>query len=421
MTFKRFFDKKTVLFLIVLAGSIALLTFSNREVYSQRSKRKKKQLVRQKRTKLKQLRTKIVSLKNVSSEKSNHIGQLKIIREQIKTQEHLVEELKDEIKLTESDIDSLGKAIKTSEQELNTLKAAYARMLHVYAKTNYTYNRLSLLFSSNSINQLYGRIQYLKQYTSVRKQKVRKIRALKAKMITQHNALQLIMKDKQGLLSNKLAEGDTLHTLEKKEKAFIKQLITKERKLRRSILYNRRSVSRLNRLIADVVKGRSHKRKRHQGRVGTGRKNAPRVKLNSSGKKNAQGFARQRGRLSFPAQGVIVRGFGTHKHPVFKGVKIDSRGIDIQTKAGATVKAVYKGKVSTVATIPGMVGKVVMIQHGNYFTVYAKMKNVRVKAGTIVKTGQTIGKVYTYKGVSQLQFQIWQDSKLLNPTRWLRR
>ena len=420
MALKRIFNKKVSLFIFALVGGIVLLTFSNWEAYSQRNKRKKRQLTRQKRQKLKQLKSKIVNLKSVSSEKSNHIGQLKIIREQIKTQKHLVEELKGEITLTKTDIDSLEKGIKASEQELDTLKTAYARMLHVYAKTNYTYNRLSLLFSSRSINQLYGRIQYLKQYTRVRKQKVRKIRAIKTKMIAQHQALQLVVKDKRGLLVNRLAEGDTLRTLEKKEKVFIKGLITKEKRLRRGIRYSRRSVSRLNRLIADVVRGRFRKRARHQGRVGEGRKDAPRVKLNSSGKKSAKGFARQQGRLSYPAQGVVVRGFGTHRHPVFKDVKIESRGIDIQTKAGATVRVVYRGKVSTVATIPGMVGKVVMVQHGNYFTVYAKMKNVRVKPGSIVKTGQVIGKVYTNKGVSQLQFQVWRDSKLLNPVRWLR-
>ncbi|EAY27791.1 murein hydrolase activator EnvC family protein [Microscilla marina] len=424
MALRHFFRKKAYLLFLGVAAALVLLFTNHWQGYSQKGKRRKTQLVRQKKQKLKYLKNKISSLKSVSSEKSNHIGQLKIIREQIKAQESLVSELKAEIKLTEVDISKLEEKIKVSEKKLNGLKFAYARMLHVYAKANYNYNHLSLLFSSRNINQLYGRIQYLKQYTKVRKKQANKIRALKISMLNQRNVLKQTVSQKQTLLANKLSEGDTLRSLEKKEKAFIKKLVTKEKKLRRDIRYSRRSVSKLNRLITHVVRGRSRSSTgtRRKGRVGTGRKSAPTVKLSASGKKNAQNFSRQKGRLKYPVSGVIVRGFGTHKHPVFKDVKIESRGVDIQAKKGALVRTVYQGKVSTVATIPGMVGKVVMIQHGNYFTVYAKMKNVRVRPGNVVKTGQVIGKVFTSKGgVSQLQFQIWQNSKLLNPIHWLRR
>ena len=405
---------------------VALLTTTlmvNWQAYSQRSKAQKARLVRQKKSKLKQLRSKIVNLKNVSAEKSNHIGQLKVIREQIKAQEKLVKELKSEIELTEKEIDQIAVKINATQTKLDTLKVAYGRMLHVYAKTNYSYNRLSMLFASNSINQLYQRIQYLRQYTRKRKQKAQKIRQLKGRLIAQRDTLQAVKTEKEQLLTAKLSEGDTLRTLEKKERVFIKKLVAQERTLRRGIRYTRRNVSRLNRLIADVVRGRSRRgRRRRTGAVGKGSKNVSKVKLNTAGKKNAQGFAQSRGRLPYPTQGVVVRKFGTYKHPLFKDVKIDSRGIDIQTKRSAPVKAVYKGTVSTVATIPGMGGKVVMLQHGNYFTVYAKMSQVRVKPGNTVKAGQTLGRVYTAKdGTTQLQFQVWKDSQLLNPAHWLKR
>ena len=428
----KFRSKKIGLIFTIGITLVMATLLTNWQAYSQRSKAgkaKKARLVRQKRTKLKQLRGKIVSLKNISAEKSNHIGQLKVIREQIKAQEKLVEELKSEIQLTEQEVDQIIVKIKATQTKLDTIKVAYGRMLHVYAKTNYRYNRLSMLFASNRIKQLYQRIQYLKQYTRKRKQKARKIQELKARLVAQRDTLQAVKNDKEQLLTAKLSEGDTLRTLEKKEKVFIKKLVAQERKLRRGIRYARRNVSRLNRLIADVVRGKRSRRRRksNQGRrrtgaVGKGSKSVAKVRLNTTGKKNARGFAQSRGRLPYPAQGVVVRKFGTYKHPLFKDVKIDSRGIDIQTKRGAAVKAVYQGKVSTVATIPGMGGKVVMVQHGNYFTVYAKMKNVRVKPGSTVKAGQRLGQVYTAKdGTTQLQFQVWKDSQLLNPAHWLRR
>ena len=416
---------KKIRFVLTIGLVVAVISgLVHWQAYSQRGKTRKARLVRQKRNNLKQLRSKIVNLKSVSAEKSNHVGQLKVIREQIKAQEKLVTELKEEIVLTEKDIKEIEVEIKATQTKLDTLKVGYGRMLHVYAKTNYQYNRLSLLFASNSINQLYLRIQYLKQYTRKRKDKAQKIRQLKARLIAQRNALQTVKGEKEQLLTNKLSEGDTLRTLEKKERVFIQKLVAQERKLRQGIRYSRRNVSRLNRLIADVVRGRSRRgrRRRKTGAVGKGSKSVSRVKLNASDRKRAQGFAQNKRRLPYPVQGVVVRGFGTYKHPVFKDVKMDSRGIDIQTKRGASVRAVYGGKVSTVATIPGLGGKVVMLQHGNYFTVYAKMKNVRVKPGVTVKAGQLLGKVFTAKdGTTQLQFQVWKDSQLLNPAHWLRR
>lgn len=424
MGLENFTSKKVYLPLFAALGLLTLLLLGNWEAYSQRGKKRKARLVRQKRKNLKLLKSRVVNLKGVSAEKSNHVGQLKVIREQIKAQGRLVKELKNEIQLAKQDIVKIEKDIHATQQRLDTLKAGYARMLHVYAKTNYAYNRLSLVFSSSSINQLYRRIQYLKQYTRLRKQKANKIRAIKAELIAQRNDLQKVKNQKEDLLSDKLAEGDTLRTLEKKEKTFIKKLVVQEKKLRQGIRYSRRVVTRLNRLIADVVRGRTRRRgkRRMKGRVGGGSKSVSRVKLNSTGKKNAQGFARRKGGLPYPVNGVVVRGFGTYRHPVFKDVKMESRGIEIQTKPSAIVRAVYQGKVSTVATIPGMGGRVVMLQHGNYFTVYAGMKNVRVKPGATVKSGQVLGKVFTAKdGTTQLQFQVWQDSKLLNPATWLRR
>ena len=62
----------------------------------------------------------------------------------------------------------------------------------------------------------------------------------------------------------------------------------------------------------------------------------------------------------------------------------------------------------------------VLIQHGNYFTFYCKLKSVKVKAGDKVKTGQVIGSIDTINGQTQLHFETWKDTKPQNPEQWLR-
>ena len=94
-------------------------------------------------------------------------------------------------------------------------------------------------------------------------------------------------------------------------------------------------------------------------------------------------------------------------------------GIGLQGSSNASVRAVFSGVVSTVAKIPGM-GNVVMIKHGNYYTVYAKLKNIQVKSGQTVQAKQTIGVVDTNsEGIAELEFQIWKGKDKLDPEPWL--
>src|SRR5690606_11337474 len=103
--------------------------------------------------------------------------------------------------------------------------------------------------------------------------------------------------------------------------------------------------------------------------------------------------------------------FGRQPHPVLKGVYVENLGIDIVTIAGEQVKAVFGGKVLTVTQVPGM-NYVVMIQHGEFFTVYAKLKSVNVSTGQQVERNAVLGQVYTDKNnTSEVQFQIWKNEQ----------
>jgi septal ring factor EnvC (AmiA/AmiB activator) len=121
------------------------------------------------------------------------------------------------------------------------------------------------------------------------------------------------------------------------------------------------------------------------------------------------------------ARGFVSQRFGRHPHPVLKHVTVDNRGVDIQTEVGEQARAIFDGKVLTVANIAGM-NNVVMVQHGEYFTVYAKLRTVSVTEGQQVKMRQPIGTVFTNpEGTTELQFQVWRNSTNLNPEQWLGR
>jgi murein DD-endopeptidase MepM/ murein hydrolase activator NlpD len=83
------------------------------------------------------------------------------------------------------------------------------------------------------------------------------------------------------------------------------------------------------------------------------------------------------------------------------------------------VRAVFEGVVGLVGSVPGMDGQIVLIRHGNFFTVYSGIKNIRVSAGEKVKLNQTIGEVKSGPDGNVLQFQVWKNDKRLNPQSWL--
>lgn len=136
-------------------------------------------------------------------------------------------------------------------------------------------------------------------------------------------------------------------------------------------------------------------------------------------------FAANRGKLPWPVErGTITGFFGLHKHPVAK-VMIENNGIDIQTSAGATARAVFEGKVTSVFPIPGS-GVNVVIVHGGYYTVYANLASANVHKDQQVTTKQVIGTVgLNDDDLPTINFQIWKvtgnNTAKLDPAAWIAR
>ncbi|RZL12225.1 MAG: peptidase M23, partial [Hymenobacter sp.] len=151
-------------------------------------------------------------------------------------------------------------------------------------------------------------------------------------------------------------------------------------------------------------------------------RHARRVALTPQTALLSSGFAGNKGRLPWPvARGFVAQHFGRHNHPVLKHVVVENRGVDIQTNEGEAVRSVFAGRVLTVAQVPGM-NNIVMIQHGEYFTVYARLRSVSVHEGQQVDAREPIGAAATdADGTAQVQFQVWRNSANLNPEGWLGR
>lgn len=134
-------------------------------------------------------------------------------------------------------------------------------------------------------------------------------------------------------------------------------------------------------------------------------------------------FQLSKGLLPWPVNsGSITEKYGKNPHPTLNGVITNNNGIDITCSIGSNVRAVFGGEVSSIFNIPGA-GKVIIVKHGNYRTVYSNIKETYLKIGTKVATKQNIGSLIQEGNISICHFEIHQVingvTQSLNPSLWI--
>lgn len=379
-------------------------------------KKSRSQLEKEKKEHLKQIEATSRILSETEKEKETTLGQLSAIKQQIIERQKLIAAIDKEIKLIEDEMSETEAIISSLQADLENLKQEYAKMIFESSKTSNKLNKLMFLFSASSFNNLAMRIQYLKQYTSARQIQADQIEKVKVFLSIEVKNLNNKRKEKQTLLNTQRIENENLIGLKKQQDNIVKSLSEKEKELKKELKENEKALKKLENLIEDLLKEEIEKSKKQSKTQSKENK----VVLTPETKMISDNFAANKSKLIWPLQQGFISGrFGKQPHPVLKNVNVENLGIDIQTNENENIRTVFDGKITAVASVPGM-NNIVMIQHGEYFTVYAKLKTVTVTTGQKVSAKDLIGTVYTDKdGVSELQFQIWKNSEKLNPELWL--
>ncbi|GAA4431929.1 peptidoglycan DD-metalloendopeptidase family protein [Pontibacter saemangeumensis] len=384
-------------------------------------KKSKAQLEKEKKENLSRIKEANRILQQTKKKKEASIGQLNAIKEKITVQKGVISNISREINYIESDVRETEGIVGALQNDLDKLKAEYATMVYAASKTANSYNKLMFLFASDNFNQLVRRMRYLQQYSEARKKQVEQINKVQTVLSGQLAVLESKRRQKQNLLGKQVAESRNLQTLRQQQDSVITNLTKQETSLKQEVAARQESVRKLDKLIADMVREeieRAARAARAAGKATSG--SSSKVTLTPEAALISSSFAGNKGRLAWPVErGFISQSFGRHNHPVLKGVVVENHGVDIQTSQGASARAIFEGTVLTVASVPGM-NNIVMVQHGEYFTVYAKLKSVTVKAGQTIKMKDPIGTVYTDSdGTTELQFQVWKNQQNLNPAGWI--
>ena len=346
-----------------------------------------------------------------ASQSSSMLTDLSLIRKKISNRKALVSESDRVIRQYSDSIYLAQKEINRLQARVDTLTAHYSKLVLSAYKNRDSRIWYMYMFASDNLGQAFRRFGYFRNLSTQMKNEAKSIRVMQDELALKQERLALLKKDAEAVRAERKKELDNLKKDESKADNVVKKLQKDRKKYQSQLASKKKEIDALNREIARLIANAMNK----DGQKSSSKKPKAPVDM----KLDAE-FSKNKGKLPWPADGPVVSRFGKHYHPVYKNLELPpNNGVDIALAKGEHVKAVFDGVVSQVLVMPGY-NQCVLVQHGNYFTLYCKMKNIAVKAGDKVKTGQLIGDIDTINGQTQLHFEVWKGKDPQNPETWLR-
>ncbi|AHM62579.1 peptidase m23 [Flammeovirgaceae bacterium 311] len=383
----------------------------------------KAELEKKKQENLRKIKEAESILAQTRNKKNSTLGELSALEAQISASEELTRLISRELHILDSEIGELGMVVGALERDLSQLKKEYAAMVYNAYKAHKGYSYLTFLFSAPTFNQLVMRMKWLEQYKEARQVQLDQIGKVQDLLGMQQAQVKSKRQEQQVLLDEQVSQNQKLLALQQEQSKTIAKLSEQEKKIQQDIVQRRKDLQQMDALIAKLVREEIERARREAEEEAKKTKTATAsasvaVPLTPEATALGNSFEGARSRLLWPvASGFVSNRFGEHQ--VYKQVKLENSGVEIQTKENEQVRTVFDGQVRRVFFMPGM-NNVVMIQHGQYFTVYARLKDVSVKPLQKVKAKEAIGTVYTNKdGVTELHFEIWKNDQKLDPEHWL--
>ncbi|GIV27122.1 MAG: hypothetical protein KatS3mg027_0936 [Bacteroidia bacterium] len=424
-------------YLFVVASLILPLSFFSQNSKSHLEKKKKK---------LEQEIALINSmLKETSVNKKLSISQIIILQQKLKMREELIQTIQSELTKINEEIYQTIQTINQLQSELVKLKSEYARMLRHAQRQQSTkgIEDLIFIFSANDFYQAYQRFKYIQQYSKFIEKQGKEIIKNQKQLQEQLSLLQQQLQEKQQLLNQEEQEKQLLAEEKHQEEQELQQIQKKEKELRAELEKKKKQAQELQLAIKKLIEEEIKRKKEEAEKLAKmkAEKEKEKLAVKEKSKKNTEkssekpmvpvlskeaelignNFELNKGKLPWPVPtGFICANYGEYEHPAIKGFVMFNNGIELCSNQAVKVQSVFNGEVTGIALSP-MGGKLVIIRHGEYLTVYSNLQDVYVKQGDKVNAKQIIGTVMKNEDENKysLNFQIWKGQQTLDPKFWL--
>ena len=348
-----------------------------------------------------------------SKKKKNAFSDLENLTFKIIRKEELIKLTNQQINLLNSDVKKNEEKIEKLNIEILRARKDYAKMIFNSYKSRLKESRLMFLLSSQNFLQAFKRSQYFDQFSKSRREiassiqsNVKNVKAsndtLKIKISQKEYLIESNENEKNKLSNEKKDQNNLINSLRKRESSYKKQINDKQKQ---ALLLDKE----IDRLIKEAIR---ESNKNSSSTI---------FSLTPEGKALAESFSNNKGNLPWPVErGIVIQKFGLQTHPVVRTTKIKSNGIVIATNENANVRTVFKGKVLSILKFKGS-NLTVLIQHGNYISVYKNLSKVYVNKGQDVESLEIIGQVFSNNSDSKttLQFSIFNNTTALDPYLWI--
>lgn len=342
-----------------------------------------------------------------ASKSNSLLSDLTLVRKKISNRKALVTEADRRIRQYSDSIYLAQREINRLQARVDTLTSHYSRLVLSAYKNRDARVWYMYMFASDNLGQAFRRFGYFKNLSSHMKKEAQDIREMQAELVQKKERMAVLKSEAESLKAERVKELEKLRADETKADKVVKSLQKDRKKYQKQLQDKKREVNALNREIARII-------------AQSMKKDDPKKKKTEVDVKLDAEFAKNKGRLPWPADGPVVNRFGKQYHPVYRNLELPpNNGFDVALSKGTLVKSVFDGVVTQVLVMPGF-NHCVMVKHGNYFTLYCNMKDLLVKEGDKVKTGQELGTIDTINGQTQLHFELWKGDKPQNPENWLK-
>ena len=411
-------------------------------------------------------------LQTVKKKEKSAVSVMAIQEKKIALKENLIKTTEKQAKLLGNDMYINQVEINKLKKELKVLKEDYSKMIIKSYKSRSEESRAMFLLSSKNFQQAYKRLQYMKQYTSFRKIQGEEIKGKSKELVVYNKKLDVQKSAKQKLIDEKEKERLSLEKEKQEQEKLVNSIKKDKNKIANDIKKKQQEAraidKQIDRLIRQAIaeanrKAAAERAKQKAAATAAAKEkkaaaaaaakelasanktgktiktvvkpvveeepaeeakkpiSSTKIDLTPEAKIVADNFRANKGRLPYPVErGNITLGFGNQPHPVYKSLMVHNSGVEITTDQGATARAVFDGVVTSVFDLT-KVSKAVMIQHGDYFTVYQNLSSVNVSVGNKVSRKQALGRIRSNgeTGKTVLKFLIYQNTSYINPAGWL--
>lgn len=428
---------------------------------SQNNKNPKKELENKKKKINDEINEINSMLNETKANKKSSIGALVNINIRLEKRLDLINTINAQIRELNKEIKQNDLQIQQLKNNLEKLKREYARMIIFAQRNQDAYSALMFIFSSDNFNQAYSRLKYMQQYSEFRKKQAAEIISTQTLLLSKLNELKEQRHEKNVLLGNEEEEKQILSSEKNEQEQVLTELQKKEKELKAELEKKKQDAIQLQLAIKRMIeveikrkaeeaaaraetlasaakkakeeKLKEEKNKNHKSKNGAEKiesvtpvrteKNdkASVPELNEEAEALSADFSNNRGKLPWPvAKGIICETYGEHEHPAIKGFMMFNNGVEICATKGTQARAVFEGEITGIAVSPTG-GKLVIIRHGEYLSVYSNLDDVLVKTGQKVVVKQPIGTVMHNEdeGKTSMNLQIWKGQKTMDPSGWL--